>query len=184
MLPGVEWPEGARVTSALLWRSAAVAAAIDVAFAVVLTRAVTAERFRALKRPVLALTAVLWFGIWLWVVIVFWESVYSLVFPAWSRWYLPAAQSALTTGAAWLAFRLATKVGSHAVLTYLLLGGLWGVVTHIWAVYRGILQKPPLLQGAGAVPAVVFAFFEFTFYWCVIVGAAALLERFGRRHTP
>ena len=46
------------------------------------------------------------------------------------------------------------------------------VITHIWAIYRGILDKPPLLQGASPVAASIMPFFEFVFYWCIILGVA------------
>lgn len=36
-----------------------------------------------------------WFGLWLWAVSTFWESVYGYVFPTWARWWLPPLQAAL-----------------------------------------------------------------------------------------
>jgi hypothetical protein len=38
----------------------------------------------------------------------------------------------------------------------------------------GILETP-LLKGVSAASALVFGFFEFIFYWSVILGLAALL---------
>jgi hypothetical protein len=49
------------------------------------------------------------------------------------------------------------------------------VLTHLQAVQRGIVDRPPLLQGAAPAAAVVIAFFEFTFYWALCVAIAALL---------
>jgi hypothetical protein len=70
---------------------------------------------------------------------------------------------------------LALRLKAHATTGYPLFGGLWGACTHLWAVTRGIVTKPPMLQGASPMGAVVIAFFEFTFYWCVILGASALV---------
>jgi hypothetical protein len=36
-------------------------------------------------------------------------------------------------------------------------------LTHTWAVYRGVVDKPPMLQDASPVAAVVIAFFEYIF---------------------
>jgi len=62
------------------------------------------------------------------------------------------------------------------VLTFCLLGGVLGSLTHIWAVTRGIVTKPPMLQGASPLGAVVFAFFEYIFYWCTILLLAKIME--------
>jgi hypothetical protein len=51
------------------------------------------------------------------------------------------------------------------------------MVTHVWAVHLGIVDKPPMLQGASPVAAVVFAVFEFTLYWCIILSVAWSLWR-------
>jgi hypothetical protein len=51
------------------------------------------------------------------------------------------------------------------------------MVTHLWAVYRGIADKPPMLQGASPTAAVIIAIFEFMFYWCIILSAAALAHK-------
>jgi hypothetical protein len=58
--------------------------------------------------------------------------------------------------------------------------GIWswaiGSLTHIWAVHRGIVTKPPMLQGASPLAAVVMAFFEFMFYWCTILVLAKMID--------
>jgi hypothetical protein len=73
----------------------------------------------------------------------------------------------------WLALRLP----GNAVVNFCLLGGLWGMITHIWAVARGLVEKPPMLQGVNPVAAVVIAGFEFMFYWCIMLSIASLLLR-------
>ena len=49
------------------------------------------------------------------------------------------------------------------------------MITHLFAVSLGIVSKPPALQGAAPVAAVVIAIFEFMFYWCVILSVAVFL---------
>jgi hypothetical protein len=34
--------------------------------------------------------------------------------------------------------------------------------------HRGVVSKLPVLQGTSPAAAVVIAFFEFIFYWCII----------------
>ena len=50
------------------------------------------------------------------------------------------------------------------------------MITHIWAIYRGILAKPPMLQGVSPVAAAIMPIFEFIFYWCIILSVAWLLQ--------
>ena len=52
----------------------------------------------------------------------------------------------------------------HLGMRFCLFGGLWGMMTHLFAVSIGIVCKPPVLQGAAPVVAVVMAIFEFMFY--------------------
>jgi len=167
--------QGVHVTTAILWRGTVLFALLDAALLSLLARRVTEPGFRALRGTILALTAVFWFCLWLVLAsIVYWDRVYAYVFPAWLRWLLPVGQAALTTGVAAVAFALATRLPGRAVVGYCLLGGVWGSLAHVWAVAMGIVQKPPMLRGASALAAVVIAFFEFTFYFGVIVGGAAL----------
>jgi hypothetical protein len=64
---------------------------------------------------------------------------------------------------------IALRVKWNPVPTYCLLGGALGSLTHIRAVQLGVVTKPPMLQGASPLAAVVIAFFEFMFYWCTIL---------------
>ncbi len=171
-------PPGAQVTSEILWRGAAFFALLDLGLLFLPARRVTPAMFLELRRTVLALTAAFWFCLWLLLAsVVFWDTVYGYVFPAWSRWLLPAGQALLTTGIAALAFAFAVRLPGRAVVSYCLLGGVWGSVSHTWAVFMGIVDKPPMLQGASPVAAVIVAFFEFTFYFCLIVGGSLLVRR-------
>ncbi len=164
--------ENTHVTTEVLWRGTLIFAPVDLVFVLALARFVTATRFHEIRRLLAATTAVFWFLIWLVLAAtVFWEPVYSYVFPAWARWLLPPAQALLFAGFAALSTWVALRLPGRPVVTFCLLGGLWGSVTHVWAVYVGILSRPPMLQGASPAAAVIFAFFEFTLYFCIIVTA-------------
>lgn len=171
-------PQGLQVTTAILWRGTAVFAVLDAALLALLARRVTEPAFRELRGAILGLTAIFWFAIWLGLVsILYWDSVYGHVFPAWSRWLLPPGQALLTTMVAAGAFALATRLPAPSVVAYCLLGGVWGALGHTWGVFMGLVDKPPLLRGASPVAAVTIAFFEFAFYFCVIVAGSLLVRR-------
>lgn len=171
-------PTDLRITSDLLWRSALAVAVFDAAYVLLLMRRVRPATFRALGVHVSVVGVLFFGGVWLVMAAVFWEAVYSYVFPAGARWLLPLGMGALNGAAVGLAWRLAARSPNPA-LRYCLLGGLWGVLTHLWAVARGIVAQPPMLQGAQPAAAVVFAGFEFALYWCLILTAAWLWRRVG-----
>jgi len=78
---------------------------------------------------------------------------------------------------------IAVKLKSARVIVLCLFGGLWGIITHILAIQRGILEKPPMLSGAGALPALTIAAFEFIFYWCVCLTISRILLAFKMKRT-
>jgi len=169
--------DGLKVTTTLLYQSAVVVALLDGIFLFVLTRIVKPEPFLELKWKLILWTGLVWSGIW-WVVLsYFWENVYHFVFPIWSRAWLPIAFGLLMAGASLLFWTIAKLNTRIPVLIFCLLGGAWGICTHTWAIYRGIMSKPPMLQGASPLAALLFAFFEYIFYWCVIISLAALTGR-------
>jgi hypothetical protein len=86
-------------------------------------------------------------------------------------------QGALVLALADLALLLLLTRPTAVVWALLWLGVVWGVVPHTRAVFGGIVSKPPPLQGASPAPAVGIAFFEFTFYWCVMaLGSLAVVR--------
>lgn len=173
----------ARVTTEILWKGAAVFAVVDAVYIAVLARLIEPERLRRMKWALVATMAV--FFTLLWGVLAsyyFWGSVYGYFFPEWIRWVLPPLYGVLFAAVGLLCWWIAARLPGNAVVRFCLLGGVWGMATHTWAVYRGIVEKPPLLRGASPVAAVGIAIFEFVFYWCVCLSIAALVERrWGRR---
>lgn len=169
--------EGVKVTSEILWRAALLFALFDTVLVAFLARFIEPALFRQLKRHVTLLSGMLWFLIWLAMVIFFWKPVYHYVFPSWSRWIIPPLFGAAFALIGLLFWWLALQLKGNPVVNFFLLGGLWGMITHVWAIHQGILEKPPLLQGAGPVAASIMPVFEFIFYWCIILGVALLWQR-------
>jgi len=181
-------PDDIKITTELLYQAALVFALMDAIFVTLLVWRVKEDSFRALQRSLTLAAALVWWGIWSWAIGNFWETVYIYVFPAWGQVWIPViaffAAGAVAPGLWWLAIRMR----GNSILNHCLLGGALGGLTHIWAVHLGIVTKPPMLQGASPVAAVVIAFFEFIFYWCVILvlamGMNWMRAVITRKNTP
>jgi hypothetical protein len=169
--------EGVKVTTGILWRAALLFALFDAVLVAYLARFIEPAIFRQLKLAVTLIAGIFWFLIWLVMVIFFWEPVYHYVFPPWSRWLIPPMLGIGFAFAGLLLWWLALLFRSNQVVNFCLFGGLLGMMTHVWAIYRGILEKPPLLQGASPVATSIMPIFEFIFYWCIILGAAYLWKK-------
>lgn len=165
-----------KITTELLYKGALMFALIDAVYVPVLIRRVNEEAFRRLKWSLVIAAALVWFGIWSWAIGNYWEAIYSYVFPAWAQRSVPWIALIVAGIVALALWALALPLKGNAVLFYCLFGGLIGGLTHIWAVHLGIVSKPPMLQGASPLAAVVIAFFEFMFYWCTILTLAKILD--------
>lgn len=167
-------PTDVKITTELLLQGTLLFALIDGIYVPLLAWRLRRDFFLRLKWPLAAAAALVWYGIWAWAIGNFWETVYAYVFPAWARTWTPfiaLVGAALAGLGLWV---LAARLKGNPVLSFCLLGGSLGTLTHIWAVYRGVVSKPPMLQGASPLAAVVFAFFEYMLYWCIILTLAAV----------
>lgn len=165
----MDLPEGFQITTKLLLQGGLVFALADIFLLLLLSYKVKAIQFGKITPALPFTTAVIYGGIWVWAIANFWESVYGFLFPPWSRWIVPAAQAVLTGVISYLAVRLALRVKFPPVLTYCALGGMWGILGHLSALASGIVSKPPLLQGAAPGAVIFIAFFEYIFYWSMIL---------------
>jgi hypothetical protein len=176
-------PLGSKITSAL-WLGTLYFAAIDAVFIPILAWRIKSATFHRFKWALGITTAIFWSTLWTWALVNFWDSVYHYVFPAWAHWLIPPTFGLLYAGISLLIWWLAVRLRGNAVVNFCLLGGLWGMITHLFAVSIGIVTKPLVLQGAAPVAAVIIAIFEFMFYWCIILTVAVLLHHVwrGLRH--
>lgn len=170
------------VTSAVLWRSVLIAVPIDIVFVSLLARRITAVRLRQLEWLIVGTMAAFFATLWAIVVsYLFWEPVYHYFFPAWSRWLLPLVYGLGFGAAGFTSWWLSLRLRGNAAVNFCVLVGLWGMAGHVWAVHRGLLEKPPMLQGAAPEAVVVLSLFEFVFYAGVILTVADLLSRIWRQ---
>jgi len=140
-------PSEIKVTSEMLWQVAVIFLLIDVGLAFLFAHRVSLAMFRKLKRTLLFATCVFWCLLWLSMCIFFWEPVYHYVFPEWSRWLFPPVFGVFFGFAGLFFWWLAQRLRGSAAVDFLILGGTWGTVTHVWAIDRGLLEGPPMLQG-------------------------------------
>jgi hypothetical protein len=171
-------PPGVKITTDVLWLGTLIFALIDAVFIPILAWRINPAIFRRFKWALVITTAIFWSSLWAWALANFWDSVYSYVFPSWTHWLIPPTFGLLYAGISLLFWWLASHLRGNAVVNFCLFGGLWGMMTHLFAVSIGIVTKPPVLQGAAPVAAVVFAIFEFMLYWCIILSVAALRHHF------
>ena len=164
--------DGVKVTTEILIRAAMLFALFGMVLVAYLARFIEPELFLLLKWKVTIVAAAFWFVIWLVMVIFFWEPVYHYVFSSVLRWFIPPLMAAFFALAGLFIWWAASHFTGHPVLSFCLLGGLSGIITHIWAIARGILEKPPMLQGVSPLAASIMPFFEFVLYWCIILGVA------------
>ncbi len=171
--------ETGRVTSELLWRATSITVPIDVVLLLLVARFVSAELFAKLKWQVAAAACVVYALLWgVFGSVLFWDAVYSAVFPGWSRWLLPVGYG-LLFGALALAFwRVSIHAARWQAVWFCLLGGGVSLVGHGIGITWGLLQVP-LLAEASAISALSFGVAEFIVYWCGIVGLGVASRRLG-----
>jgi len=169
-------PTDIQITTELLLMGTLIFAIIDAIYIPLLVWRVSKETFSRLKWSLAICAGLVWFGIWSWAIGNYWETIYAHVFPAWARTWTPLITFFAAGGIVLGLWALAMRSRWNPVLIYCLLGMALGSLTHAWAVYRGIVTKPPMLMGASPLAAMVIAFFEYGFYWCVILTLACILD--------
>jgi len=162
-----------QLTSALMWRVAAITALIDVPLVMLAAKWVPGELFQKLKWYLVGAAALVYAGLWgTYGSIFYWEAVYAAIFPAWFRWLLPLAYGLLYGALALVFWRVSRLARRRQVVWFILLGGMVSLVGHGIGISRGLFRVPMLAETSIA-SALTFGVFEFTFYWCAIVGLGA-----------
>lgn len=165
-----------KVTSEILWRGALLFAVIDLVFVSILIKIVKPSDLFKMKWTLVIVMALFFTFLFGFITsFLFWDSVYSYVFPTRARWIIPPLYGLLFSMAGFFFWWIASRSSTSQVTIFCLLGGLWGVITHILAIYRGILDKPPMLTGTSPAAALTIAAFEFIFYWCICLTISRLV---------
>ncbi len=164
--------ETAGVTSELMWRATLVAMLIDVPLLLAVARWVSSELFFKVKWYLAGAGFVVYAALWgTFGSVLYWDTVYHTIFPAWFRWPLPIVYGLLFAVLALASWRVGILAPKWPAVCFSLCGGLVSLVGHSIGISRGLLRVP-LLAGVSAISALVFGVFEFIFYWAAIVALA------------
>ena len=162
-----------QLTSALMWRVAAIAALIDAPLVMLAAKWVPGDLFRKLEWYLAGAAALIYAGLWgTYGSIFYWQAVYAAIFPAWFRWLLPLVYGLLYGALALGFWRVSLLAGRRQVVWFIFLGGLVSLVGHGIGISRGLFRVP-MLAGTSIASALTFGVFEFIFYFCAIVGLGA-----------
>jgi hypothetical protein len=148
-----------------VWLSTILFAGLGLALLVGLVLLFDRVAFQLAAKPLTLASAVFWGFVAFVALFAFWGLYYRYFYPGWVRWLAPldVALYALLGMAMWWPAR---RLPGPSVLWFALLGGLEGVLEHLFGFYLlDILQKVPFLQGLHPGPLLVFSFFEYVFYW-------------------
>lgn len=128
-------------------------------------------------RWLLTITGGLFFLL-VWIIVLWWgwDWFYRYIFPAWGRYLLPPLfgvwYTLLAFGMGWLSLKLPGNPG----VTWCILGGVEGLLSHIYAIYGlGAVSNPPIMQGTDPFVVLIFAVFEKAFYWSLILLACRFM---------
>jgi hypothetical protein len=163
--------------SELFWWAALATAAVDLGLLLLAARFVRRPLFERLKGPVTLAAGLTYAALWgflasWWM----WDLVYSAVFPAWARWWLPVWYGTGFGLVALLFWHVSVRLPGHPAVSFCLLGGVVSIPGHLWGMRRG-LMRVPLLAQASPVAAFSFGVFEFVAYWCFILALSLVLHR-------
>lgn len=169
-----------QLTSAMVWPLTLVVAIVDALLILGIRRFLPTGMYRGLPRQITLLSFLTFAAIWSIVLAWAWDWFYSYVFPTWMRYTGLAwgtAYGAVGLGMWWLSQRLPGRPAAN----FCLLGGLEGLLTHLWAIYgAGAVSKPPIMHGVDPFTMLIFAVFEMAFYWILILLLAVGLARLAK----
>jgi hypothetical protein len=161
---------GVHLTTPLVWMCTGILLVLDVALILFARRFISRQDFQA-TRWVLPISAgSFFFLVWTSVLIWGWDWFYSYIFPDGIRYLLPALFGVGYTALALAVVWLSLKLPGNPAVTWCLLGGLEGLLSHIYAIYGlGAASKPPIMQGSDPFSVLIFAVFEKAFYWSLVL---------------
>jgi len=171
------------LTTSLLWTCTGILAILDVILIMLARRMVRREGFKQIRWLLVVASGVFFLLVWICVLWWGWDWFYVYIFPGRARFLLPpifcVGYSLLALGMSWLSLRLP---GNPAV-TWSLLGGVEGFLSHIYAIYQlGAASKPPIMQDTNPMVVLIFAVFEKAFYWTLILLASRMLWKWAKRY--
>jgi energy-converting hydrogenase Eha subunit A len=174
-------PSDAHLTTPLIWTCTAILAVLDGILIALARHLVSREQFRRMRWRLVVASGVFFLLVWITVLWWGWDWFYCYIFPTWARYLLPPVfaiwYASLALGMHWLSLKLHGNPG----VTWCILGGVEGLLSHIYAIYGlGAATKPPIMLGTDPFTVLIFAVFEKAFYWSLILLACRLI--WGKMH--
>lgn len=175
-------PPEVRLTTPLVWMSTGILLVMDIILALLARRFVHRQHIRQMRWRLVIISGLFFLLVWSAAMLWSWDWFYSYIFPTWARTLLPPlfgiGYTLLALGMTWMCL----KLPANSALTWCVLGGLEGLISHIYAIYSlSAASKPPIMQGTDPLAVLIFAIFEKAFYWSLILLFSWLTWRVANR---
>ena len=177
-------PPDVHVNTPLIWLCTSILVLLDAVLILIARRTIQRKQFEQMRWLLAISGGVFFLLVWTSVMLWCWDWFYHYIFPSWGRYLLPPifwiGYTLLALGIVWLSLKLP---GNPAV-TWCVLGGVEGLLSHIYAIYGlGAVSKPPIMQGTNPFAVLIFAIFEIAFYWSLILLAGRFIWRLIKRES-
>ncbi len=157
-----------KLTTSELWLSSVLFGGVAILSLLPLRLIFSSDKFERAGATLTLSSALFWGAAAVIFIRGFWERYYRYFYPSWMRTLAPLSfllYAGFGFGLWWLSLRLHTP----PIWTFVVLGGLQGVLEHLFAIYAlGILEKVPFLGDLKVLPIVIFSFWEYWLYWSVV----------------
>jgi len=164
------------LTNPIIWICTAILAIVDAVLVFLALRLVSREQFWHIRRLLVAAGGIFFLGVWISVLLWAWEWFYSYIFLPWGRYILPLLFGTGYTLVAFAMVWLSLRLPFHPAVSWTILGGVEGLLSHLYAIYiLGAASKPPIMQGTNQFSVLIFAVFEKAFYWSLILLACRII---------
>ncbi len=172
-------PTDAHLTNPLIWLCTGILAVADALLILLARRQITRGNFSQLQWYLIIGAGGFFFLVWTSALLWAWDWFYSFIFPAQARYLLPFVFLIFYMLIALVMTWLSIKLPGNPAVTWCILGGVEGLLSHVYAIYGlGAASKPPIMHGTDPIVVLIFAFFEITFYFSLILLGSSLIWRF------
>jgi hypothetical protein len=177
-------PLDARLTTPIILICTIILVSLDAILIFMAWRTIRREQFEHMRWLLVIAGGIFFLLVWTSVMLWAWDWFYSYIFPAWGRYLLPPIFWIWYTLIALVMVWLSLKMPGNPAVTWCILGGVEGLLSHLYAIFGlGAASKPPIMQGTDPFAVLIFAVFEKAFYWSLILLACGFIWRIMKRRT-
>jgi len=161
-----------RLTDRDVWLSTLLFAVIGGALLIPMPSLYSNERLSQSFHPIALGSALFWGLLAILLMGRYWHLYYRYIYPDWMRSIAPL-NTILYAAFGIGIWQITLSFPGPRILVFCILGGLEGILEHIFAVYLlRVLEKVPFLEGLKPLPVILFSFFEYLAYWAVVAWTA------------